>query len=264
MAAIAATQQPLESAPPAQPQLTKPADWSHFMVAAALKFVSGEKAAVSYSSADEARLDILNTLNWFEAHAEYEWPSFTRLGYDFSQAMRFRRALVSDVFVTLQRSSHLKVTGGADALGTPDSARGGKRAGGASRRMAERKRHCKREDESDTDTDDASDKPFWDDGFLAETMNVLINRSKENIMDYLRGEKDPDAFANLMHDELVSVWEGPLADNGPKREDLKQKSVLWAERNKTPSPRHSSPELGEPRPKGRTEPNSTSSVPVSR
>jgi len=134
-----------------------------------------------------------------------------------------------------------------------------------SRQMAERKRRCKREDESDTDTDDASDKPFWDDEeFLAATMNQLIKRTSENIMDHLGGEKDPDAFANLLHDELVYVWEGPLADGGPMREHLKRKRVLWAERNKSPDSRHSSPELGEPRPKGRTEPNDKSNVPVSR
>lgn len=55
-----------------------------------------------------------------------------------------------------------------------------------SRRMAERKRHCKREDESDTDTDEASDKPFWaDQEVLAETMIGLINRTNTDIEEHL-------------------------------------------------------------------------------
>jgi hypothetical protein len=72
------------------------------MVTGALKFTSDEKTPVTYTSQDEARLDILNTFNWLEAHSEYEWPNFARLGYGFSQAMHFRRALVNDVFIALQ------------------------------------------------------------------------------------------------------------------------------------------------------------------
>lgn len=96
------------------------ADWSQFMVVAALKFVSDEKKPVTYTSPDEARLDILNTLNWYEAHSEYEWPRFTRMGFDFSQAMRFRRALVSDVFIALQKAAIVKIAGGAGGIGTPE------------------------------------------------------------------------------------------------------------------------------------------------
>lgn len=108
------------------------ADWAHFMVTAALKFASDEKTPVTYASTDDARLDILNTLNWFEAHSEYEWPNFTRLGFDFSQAMRFRRALVSDVFVALQRAGNIKIGSEAGGgLGTPESGtvRAAKRSG---------------------------------------------------------------------------------------------------------------------------------------
>jgi hypothetical protein len=93
------------------------------MVTAALKFVSDEKAPIAYTSQDEARLDILNTLNWYEAHSEYQWPDFNGLGFDFSQAMRFRRELVNDVFVALQKAGNVRVgvASGAGVFGTPES-----------------------------------------------------------------------------------------------------------------------------------------------
>lgn len=58
------------------------------------------------------------------------------MGYDFSQAMRFRRALVSDVFVALEKAKHVRVTDEAGMLSTPQSVRsrgvrrGGTAAGG--------------------------------------------------------------------------------------------------------------------------------------
>jgi hypothetical protein len=115
-----------------------------------------------------------------------------------------------------------------------------------SRRMAARKRQCKREDESDTNAASVnSDKPFWDDQeFLAETMHALINRTSADIDGYLRGDKSPEALANIVHDGLVSVWDGPLADYGSEQEDLEKKRKLWSER-KTSETRHSSQELGE-------------------
>jgi hypothetical protein len=77
------------------------------MVTAALKLASDEKTPVTYSTPDEARLDILNTLNWFEAHSEYKWPDFTGLGFDFSQAMRLRRALINDFSTSLEKSGNV-------------------------------------------------------------------------------------------------------------------------------------------------------------
>jgi hypothetical protein len=69
------------------------------MVTAALKFVSDEKAPIAYTSQDEARLDILNTLNWY------------------------RRELVNDVFVALQKAGNVRVgvASGAGVFGTPES-----------------------------------------------------------------------------------------------------------------------------------------------
>jgi hypothetical protein len=105
------------------------------MVTAALKFVSDEKTPVIYSSQDAALLAILDTLNWYEAHSEYEWPNFTHLGFDFNQTMRFRRHLVNDVLNALKTSDAVKITGGAGVLGTPESSsvsRGEKRSAGES------------------------------------------------------------------------------------------------------------------------------------
>lgn len=106
--------------PPAITNATT-AEWPHFMVAAALKFASYEKAPVRYTTSDEARLDILNTLNWYEAHSEYEWPNFLDIGFDFSQAMRLWRALVNDVFVALQKAGNVRVSDDLGAFATPDS-----------------------------------------------------------------------------------------------------------------------------------------------
>jgi hypothetical protein len=77
------------------------------MVTAALKLASDEKTPVTYSTPDEARLDILNTLNWFQAHSEYKWPDLTGLGFDFSQAMRLRRALINDFSTSLEKSGNV-------------------------------------------------------------------------------------------------------------------------------------------------------------
>jgi hypothetical protein len=95
------------------------------MVTAALKFASDDKSPITYPTQDEARQEILSTLNWYEAHSEYEWPEFNRLGFDFSQSMRFRRALVNDVFVALQKAGNVRVSDEAAVLGTPDN--GGER-----------------------------------------------------------------------------------------------------------------------------------------
>ena len=44
------------------------------MVTAALNRASDKKLHATYTSHDEARFQILRSLNWFEAHIEYEWP----------------------------------------------------------------------------------------------------------------------------------------------------------------------------------------------
>jgi hypothetical protein len=87
------------------------------MVTAALKCASDERFPTTHVSQDEARFQILKSLNFFEAHNEYEWPDFTSFHYDFSQVMRLRRALVQDVFNALEKAGNLSVS----IPGTPDS-----------------------------------------------------------------------------------------------------------------------------------------------
>jgi hypothetical protein len=87
------------------------------MVTASLRFVSStDSPHHTFACADDARLEILNTLNWYEAHGEYTWPRFAEC--DFSQSMRLRRALVSDVFAALHKAGNVRVRA---ALGTPES-----------------------------------------------------------------------------------------------------------------------------------------------
>lgn len=85
-----------------------------YMVTAALKCAADERTAATYISADAAKHSILKTLNWLEAHNEYEWPEFTGQNYSFDQAMRLRRALVADTYTALQTAGNIK-------LGVPDT-----------------------------------------------------------------------------------------------------------------------------------------------
>ena len=66
-----------------------------------------DRANPTYLTADEAKHDILKTLNWFEAHNEYQWPDFGA-HFSFDQVMRLRRVLVTDTFTTLERTGHIK------------------------------------------------------------------------------------------------------------------------------------------------------------
>lgn len=109
------------------------------MVTAALKVASdAQKSPATYPTTDTARLDILDTLNWYEAHREYAWPDFIVLGYSFSEAMRLRRQLVSDVEIALGKSGNLRV-GRSDVvmrMVSPESMVGGKRSAGESSQEA--------------------------------------------------------------------------------------------------------------------------------
>ena len=99
------------------------------MVTASLKFSCSNDAPVSYTTPDAGRLGVLNVLNWHEAHDDYEWPDFIQLGHDFPQAMRFRRGLVNDVFLALEKAGVIKITGEPGVLGTPQSSAVKRRAG---------------------------------------------------------------------------------------------------------------------------------------
>lgn len=79
--------------------------------------------------------------------------------------------------------------------------------------MKERKRRCKRGEDSDTDVaEDDEDRTVWEEReFLAEAMYNLINRTKADIEGYLKGIKTPAALADVVHDGLVAIWEKSVA-----------------------------------------------------
>jgi hypothetical protein len=283
MAGIAPTPQPNDAATltkPSKPHakirdelaLSKQAEWAHFMVSAALVIAGDKNSPTTYATIDKARLDILTTLNWNEAHSTYAWPDFARQGFDFNQAMRLRRQLVVDVFAALQSAGKVRLASAPGVPGTPESVergagkrdRGGEfarisyyiSAGDADHdvdtgRTAERKRLCKREGQADADgASETSERLHWDDeGFLAEAMREMISRSHADGDGSLEGEKDVMAFAALVHDGLVRHWEGPQAEYATVPEELQRKQKAW-DREKMLT-RESSPELGEPQSRGR-------------
>jgi hypothetical protein len=215
------------------------------MVSAALQFASDSNPPTTYPTPDAARLDMLNTLNWYEAHAEYAWPDFSAHGCDFTLAMRFRRALVGDVCVALIKAEKMRVEAGGGTL-----ERGEKRGAGGewrvemmwircwwqigSRRVMERKRKCKRGDESDTEDEEVKDG----EELLVLAMRELVAQSGVDIARYFRGDNEVGGLADAVHDGLMEGWGGPVADHG---EEVERKRSFWAKR-KT---REASVELGE-------------------
>ena len=108
------------------------------------------------------------------------------------------------------------------------------------RRMAERKRHCKREDGSDTDADsDVSEKPFWEtDVFLAELMHQVLNAANINLADHI-GERfytnnTQTTLPARIYDALVKHWDGPQDESGERNEDLLMKRDAWARAKRSP------------------------------
>ncbi|KAF9697885.1 hypothetical protein EKO04_003999 [Ascochyta lentis] len=217
--------------------LTKPVDWAIYMVTAALKCASDEKMAAPHASSDEAKHSILKTLNWFEAHDQYEWPNFSHQNYDFAQAMRLRRALVQDVCNALQQAGSLKI----GAPGTPDSVagRGARRSNGSGDRlMASRKRVCKREANVDGDVmSEHSENPTEDNALPLEVLTDLISRSNLNVDVYLQQKRDSHELADLLHDSLVQVWDGPKRDISDHHDELRQKADLWDRHKRSHPPK---------------------------
>lgn len=132
------------------------------------------------------------------------------------------------------------------------------------RRVAERKRQCRREDDSDTDAaSDDSNKLFWhDDEFFAEVMHELIVRSGTNVASYLKGKREVNTFVNTIHDGLVEVWTGPVADHAVALGGLARKQALWAP-NDASAVCESSGEHGERHVQRQDECTAAMSVPMS-
>ncbi|KAF1349249.1 hypothetical protein EJ07DRAFT_141031, partial [Lizonia empirigonia] len=215
--------------------LSQPAEWAIYTVIAALKFALDESATLTYVTPDEAKHSILKTLNWFEAHDEYEWPDFSDRNYDFAQVMRLRRALVQDVFNALQQANQVKT-------GVPDSVtvvrRGDRSHGEGGRRINTRKRLCKREADSEVDTmSEHSKGKDEDDPFLLQVMVELAARSKVDVGERMLCVRDPHELADVMHDRLVEVWDQPLQESDDQCETLRQKADLWERHRRSVPPK---------------------------
>jgi hypothetical protein len=224
------------------------------MVVAAVKFAREQETTI-FSTPDKAKLEILNLLNWLEAHGEYEWPDFQQDGLDFVQAMRLRRALVGDLFVALKQEGNMKAAPTSGETAASESAQdvqAGKRSRSkrgyssvllsmssdqkpGSKRMVNRKRQCKKENISDAEDESDSDE------FLAEAMRGLLQRSdaKSHKKDYMRkgGSWSPGVLLDMVHDGLVEKWTSPVGTGllPPRVTDkLKQKQEAWARIPQTP------------------------------
>lgn len=106
--------------------------------------------------------------------------------------------------------------------------------------MAERKRRCMRDDESDTDAaSDVEEQSIWrDQEFLAETMSVLMHRTAIEIED-LERKKDTEVLASLVHDGLIEVWSGPKSPYGEASATVKSKADTWAKQKGSTAERSS-------------------------
>jgi len=94
-------------------------------------------------------------------------------------------------------------------------------------KQCEKKQKTEHSDDNDA-VANTNGTPFWQDSnFLAETMDLLIHRSRADVEAYLT-EKDSDALADIVHDGLVNVWDRPLVRWNIVPHGIASKSVAWA------------------------------------
>jgi hypothetical protein len=227
---------------------------------AAIKIAKEEdRASVRYGSQDKGKLDTMRTLNFFEAHDEYVWPDFSALGFDFTQTMRLRRALVNDVFAALMKSGIIVVGEVTPGMGTPDSVIGARRAAGCGEPLyhtayrqflltttgaGARKRLCQRnqadgaDDGSKTSENSGADSDMQRNNVHclnnSAVMKLLLDRIELDFEDthyYCHDACDALSIANGVHDSLVAVWQAPVSSSmglaRDKRDKLKAKIEAW-------------------------------------
>ncbi|KAF1941010.1 hypothetical protein EJ02DRAFT_455554 [Clathrospora elynae] len=128
--------------------------------------------------------------------------------------------------------------------------------------MAERKRRCKREDDSDTEiaSEDGGETSFFEsEKFLASSMRRLIDLSKYPVWRYTNNateetEDVEEEFADIIYDSLVEEWDGPRALTLDL--ELKRKAELWSKQ------KEKSPELGKKSGGAKHEHTAAMNVPV--
>ncbi|KAF2005957.1 hypothetical protein P154DRAFT_570684 [Amniculicola lignicola CBS 123094] len=188
--------------------LTKPSEWNVFMVDVAVTIiVKGWSLPIRYASEDSGKLELLNRLNFLEAHGDYAWPKFEAMGYHFDQTMRLRRALVTDVLMALTKIGSVKI--GLMEVGTPDSMvameqNGGKRLGPV---MGEASSEMDNPSSSIVGPSSSSPCPSWFDNkeFLAAAMKVLIERSQTKVR-HLHGVKEAELLADVVLENFSKQW----------------------------------------------------------
>jgi hypothetical protein len=93
--------------------------------------------------------------------------------------------------------------------------------------VVERKRKCRRGDESDTEDENRWDRDLED--LLMLAMDELITRAGVDVTRYLRSDKGVGALADVVHEGLlVEVRAGPVAAHEKAVEELQRKRGLRA------------------------------------
>jgi hypothetical protein len=111
--------------------------------------------------------------------------------------------------------------------------------------MAQRKRHCKRNYDSDIeDSNDATRSIRDQDELLIAAMRELMVRSDTNIETFFNSDRSAEALANMVQDGLVSVSDGTVADHDSVPDELERSQPIRI-RLKTSATDRSSLELGE-------------------
>lgn len=84
-----------------------------------------------------------------------------------------------------------------------------------------------------------SEEPHEDDVFLGQVMSHLAARSNLNMDKFMEDKRDPVEVADILHDSLVEIWDGPRRDDGVQTELLRQKADVWDRYRQSQAPRSS-------------------------
>jgi len=63
--------------------------------------------------------------------------------------------------------------------------------------------------------------------FFNDVIMHLIQRSNVDMEKYMKEGKDARFVADLVHDELVEMWDDPLQEEGEHVKALKERAEVW-------------------------------------